>query len=109
LTQENPEFNSFAISLRFAYFFHRLTGLKSISFYWLWKYVYRNCFVTDSGACYSRNALCALKYISMCVFIQRIQLMYSTGTSHVHHVYNYMIEMKCSKVKHSLNLIVEMW
>jgi len=27
LTQENPEFNSFAISLRFGYFFHRLTGL----------------------------------------------------------------------------------
>jgi len=27
LTQENTEFNSVAISLRFGYFFHRLTGL----------------------------------------------------------------------------------
>jgi hypothetical protein len=27
LTQENPEFNSFAISLRLGYFPHRLTGL----------------------------------------------------------------------------------
>jgi hypothetical protein len=31
--QENLEFNSFAISLRFGYFFHRLTGLKADSAY----------------------------------------------------------------------------